>query len=70
MPRYSVQLPVTGYIMVDVEAENEAAAIDAALDVEGLTNDMIEEWEIHRQTNRGNVAYGSCTEANAELIED
>ncbi len=66
MPRYSVQLPITGYVIVEVEADTSAAAIEAAL--VSARREEIEEWEAHRHTNRGNVAVGSCTEANAEII--
>ena len=65
---FSVQLPITGYVVVEVEAADERAAIKAALASDVKQSD-IEEWETHECTNRGNVAYGSCTEANAELIE-
>lgn len=70
MATYSVTLPVTGYIVIDVEADDEKSAIDAALNSKNLKTDMIEEWEVHRYTNRGNIAYGSVTVASAELIED
>lgn len=66
MREWSVQLPVTGYVIVNVEAETAEEAINKALDSDDIKREDIEEWEVHRQTNRGNIAYGSCTEANAE----
>ena len=69
MPRYSVQLPITGYVITEVEADSKEAAIKKALTEGEFTKDDIEEWEVHEFANRGNVAYGSCTQANAELIE-
>lgn len=68
MPRYSVQLPITGYVIVEVDAASEKDAIKKALEAD-VTKDDIEGWETHEYTNRGNVAYGSCVEANAELAE-
>jgi len=65
--RWSVQVPITGFVVIEVEADDEESAIDAALEASPITDD-IQEWEMHRYTNRGNVAYGSCTEANAEEI--
>jgi len=70
MPRYSVRLPITGYVLTEVEAADEKAAIKKALNEGDFTNNDIEEWEVHEQTVRGNVAYGSCTQADAELIGD
>lgn len=69
MPTYMVMLPITGYVTAEVQAASEKEAIKAALDRE-YGNKDIEEWEVHEYTNRGNVAYGSCTEASAELIEE
>lgn len=68
MPRYSVQLPITGYIIKEVEAADEKAAIQAALELPA-SNEDLEEWETHEYVTKGNVCYASCNEANAELIE-
>lgn len=68
MPRYSVQLPIMGYVITEVEAENGDAAVKVALE-QSFTRDQIEEWEVYERTVSGNVAHGSCTQANAELVE-
>ncbi|WP_345820572.1 hypothetical protein ABC766_00505 [Methylobacterium fujisawaense] len=69
MATYSVMLPITGYVVADVEADSEKEAIEKALDLNYSAKD-IEEWEVHEYTNRGNVAYGVCTEASAEKLDD
>lgn len=53
MPTYNVTLPIAGHAFVEVEADSEEAAIEAALDA--VTRDDIEEWEALREFNRGNV---------------
>lgn len=70
MKRYTVLLPITGVICVEVEAETEKDAIDAALSSDDLTTDKIEEWEAHRQIVKGNVFYGSQNEAEVVGEED
>jgi hypothetical protein len=68
MPLYSVSLPITGYVVLDVEADSEDAAIDRAFEQE-ITNDHIEEWQVHQQIVTGNVFHGTMNEATAELAE-
>lgn len=68
MPKYGVVLPVTGQVYCEVEAASEEEAIELAMDFP-FTNKDIEDWETHKQTNRGNIAYGNCTEASAEEID-
>lgn len=67
MKRYSVSIPITGYVIVEIDAESEEAAIEAALDTE-ITSDLIEEWETHRQVTRGNVCSAILNSAEAEEI--
>ena len=69
MATYGVTLPVTGSVYVEVEADSREEAIEKALEYE-FKAEHLEEWEVHRQTNRGNVAYGNCTEASADLMDD
>lgn len=68
MPFYTVTLPIAGHAYLDVKADNEKAAIDAAM--EQVEQKHIEDWEALNQFNRGNVCY--CPkpwEASAELAE-
>ena len=68
MKTYTVMVPMAGHLVIEVEAENEEAAIDIALESDALTLDKIETWEAVRQFNTGNICY--CPqpwEATAEL---
>lgn len=55
MKIYEVTVPIAGHAILEVEAENEEAAIEQAL--ERVERDDIEEWEALRQFHRGNVCY-------------
>ena len=65
--KFNVILPVTGVFYVEVDAEDENAAISAALEKDLKTSD-IEEWEVHRHAIRGNVVYFNPYKASAEDI--
>ena len=65
--RWSVTVPITGVIYCEVEAESEEAAIDEALAMEHLTDD-IDDWETHRYVSKGNVCYAHTREASAEEV--
>lgn len=69
MATYSVTLPIAGYAIVDVEADSEEAAIDAALGSE-LTLKDIEVWEALRAIVTGNILHTSPNNASAELLDD
>ena len=60
MKTYTVLLPVTGTASIQVRAENEGAAIDAALSAD-LSAENLDEWEAIREVVRGNVFYGYPT---------
>lgn len=68
MKRYAVTLPVSGRLLVEVEAENEDEALDKAFEVDAKDGDL--EWETHRRLVYGNVFAGMQREAEVELIED
>lgn len=68
MKRYSVILPIAGYACLEVEAESEKEALDAAMDA--VTTDDIEEWEALEQIVEGNVFHGNQNKFEIELIED
>lgn len=70
MPRYAVTLPLTGSITVEVEADNESDAIEAALGSPSIRAENIDEWSVHRYAVRGNVYYGECSRAEATLLDD
>lgn len=54
---YTVTLPIAGHLVIEVEAENAEAAIQAALVSDQLTSDNIETWEALEQFHQGNVCY-------------
>lgn len=66
MTTYDVYIPITGFIKLEVQAENEDEAINKALKKE-VTTDDIEEWETHNHVVKGNVFYGKLKEI--EVLE-
>lgn len=42
---YEIKIPIAGYVIVDVDAENEAEAKEKAFD--SATLDDVEEWDLH-----------------------
>ncbi|EPZ47610.1 hypothetical protein [Alicyclobacillus acidoterrestris] len=68
MKTYIVEIPLTGYVSVEVEAESEQEAIDRAFEEAQLEH--IEEWDLHRQIVRGNVFSGLRNEIHVEEIDD
>jgi len=73
MPSYHVFLPFTGSFFIEVEADSEEAAKDAAferdilLEAEGAE---IHEWDTHKHIVQGNVFYGVQSEIEVEPAED
>lgn len=68
MTTYLVTIPIAGHAEVEVEAENEEDAIEAALASDDLTIDAIVSWEALDAFNQGNVCY--CPQPwNAEAQE-
>ena len=68
MKRYSVKVPIAGYAIVEVDADDEESAIEKAVD--NVTVDDLESWAALRIICEGNVMYADCNEAEAELIDD
>lgn len=67
---YSVRIPITGWIGLEVEADSADDAITQALesdDVELLLSE-VEQWEATRQIVRGNIFYGLLNEAEATEV--
>jgi len=56
MKTYEVLIPITGYICIELEAEDEVQAKEFAMEkANNCPTDSIEEWCIHEQICRGNV---------------
>ena len=70
MKTWNVAVPITGIAYVDVQADDEEAAIEAALNSNSLTIDAIETWEAHEHVTQGNFCYAMLNDAEAELIDD
>jgi hypothetical protein len=69
MKKYRVDLPIAGYISLEVDAENEDDAIEKALDSE-WTHDDIQELDAYKRLVQGNVCYTWHTRAEAEIIDE
>lgn len=67
--RYSVVLPITGYMCLEVEAESEEESIDKALSVEFDPSNLVELKPV-RYVVRGNVFYGTINEADSHLVAE
>lgn len=72
---FGVIVPMAGQLYVTVEAETEEEAIEIALSgkcgdgTDDITIDELEEWEIYKEYNSGNVCNISTNwEAEAEEI--
>lgn len=68
MPKYSVELPISGRALLEVEAPNAEAAITEAMGQCSIEH--IEEWDPKRKLVEGNVCYASITRASATEITD
>jgi hypothetical protein len=68
MKKYNVQIPISGYVSVTVDAKNEQDAIDRAWESAEL--DDIAEWDLHHKIVEGNNFWGIRNEVEVELIED
>jgi hypothetical protein len=67
MSRYDVILPIAGYVELVVEANNEEAAIDVAMETEVNYEDIVE-WETYRHICEGNVLHINYNDADACLV--
>lgn len=74
MPRYSVQIPVAGSIIVTVDAETEEFAIAVAMSKADfrvvVPDDDAEpcDFDTFRRLAYGNVFSGPCAEINVEEV--
>jgi hypothetical protein len=66
MKEFSVRIPVTAYVEILVEAEDEDEAIDKAFDTATL-NDVVE-WDLHKKICEGNVCHALLNEI--DIIEE
>jgi len=57
MKEYDIKLPIAGFVLVSVEADNKAKALEKAMS-SNISTDDIEEWDVYKQIVQGNVFYG------------
>jgi hypothetical protein len=69
MKEVTVDLPIAGTISVVVEVEDEADAIEAALNSD-VSVAEIEEFEVYDKLLSGGVWYGTLTEAQIVNVYD
>lgn len=65
--KYGVSLPFTGYVYVEVEAENEEEALNTAWDKATLDDRV--EWEFTKHICQGNFLDAVLNEAEIEELE-
>lgn len=76
MPMYSVQIPITGSILVTVEADTPEDAEEKAWSLADFKvtadNPMAEmgDFETHKHVARGNVCSAVCNDINVEEVGD
>lgn len=73
MSRYIVGIPVTMHIIVEVEADSEADAIDKGFEVEWTLDAKgceVIEAESHRHVARGNVCSAVLNDAYVEKVDE
>lgn len=66
MKKYYVQIPITGYLDVEIDAGDKESAIEKAFEI-GTLEDLLE-WEMHEQIIQGNVFHGLLNEV--DIIEE
>ena len=69
MSKYSVLVPFTGSMLVEVEADSAADAKRAAFEVE-FDIDSVQEVDLHEHVVQGNVFYGILNSMEVKLIND
>lgn len=65
MKKYYVQIPISGYLEVEVDAENKESAIEKAFEL--ATLDDLVEWEAVKIIAEGNIFRGIKNEL--DIIE-
>ena len=70
MPKYYIRIPVSAVFEIEVEAENEKAAITAALLCEPMGLEDFTELELHRSMHQGNVCNAALQEIEVEEEEE
>ena len=64
---YDVSLPITGVIIVTVEADSEDEAVQKAFESDQLVLDNIESWSPHEKIVEGNIFHGERNDVDVDL---
>jgi len=67
MKTYAVTVPITGYVYLELKAENEEEARLKAFAADVSTED-IEEWDMHDEIVSGNVFHGQINRIDIEEV--
>ena len=67
MKKYSVYIPIAGYVYKEIEAESKEEALEKAFD-EGFIEDEIVELDMYEALIEGNVCYTYQTKVDIEEI--
>lgn len=62
MKKYYVSIPITGKLLIEVDAESKDDAIKSAFEQADLKH--LDEWETHMEVCKGNVFYGVLSEVD------
>lgn len=68
MKEVTVELPISGTLSVVVEVEDEADAIEAALNSDQISYGNIQEWDAHEHLMMGNVWLGTGS-PDAQIVD-
>ena len=69
MKKFAVEIPIAGYVYLEVEAETPEDAIEKAFDI-GYTDNDIQEMEMFEKLVEGNVCHTYHVRATAKEIKD
>lgn len=66
--KYSVSMPITGFVHKEIEAESKEEALDKFYQMDTLGND-IEEWNYCEEIVTGNVFNGHLNRVDIEEVD-
>lgn len=68
MTLFSIRMPIVGVAEIEIDASDEEAAIQAAMDQ--ISRFHIEEWEAVRSVCQGDIFYGPLNEVEVTEVEE
>ena len=70
MKTYIVTVPIIGYAVVEVEAENEGEAAKKAMSGQRIQAENIESWEAVEHIVEGNCFNGEVNDIEVEEVDE